>query len=521
MIYHMSEEILINVSPQETRVAVVENGILQEVLIERKNKRGLVGNIFKARVSRVLPGMQSAFIDIGLDRTGFLHISDIIDNEAEMQGSDKVVTTLQNTSIRAVLQEGQNIMVQVIKDPLGTKGARLTTRISIPSRYLVYLPRHPMLAVSQRIENVEERDRLQRIILEHHRNSKKIAVNFDMDIQENIDILDTAGVLNNGGFIIRTAAEGASDVDLQKDIEYLYKLWDETQIAGNDTKTPEILYEDLSLELRTMRDYVHRGVEKVRIDSKTSYENAVNFSVKFLPEFLDRIEHYSAERPLLELYSVEDEIQKSLNSKIQLKSGGHLVIDQTEAMTTIDVNTGAFVGHKTHEETIYKTNLEATQTICRQLRLRNLGGIIVIDFIDMASSEHQRQVLRSLEKHLERDTSKFIISELTSLGLVQLTRKRTRESLEHILCETCPTCDGRGKLKTTETVCYEIFREIIRDSRQFDAEKLLVVASQQVIDMLMDDESINLAELEETLGKPITFQVEPYYSQEQYEIVPL
>lgn len=516
----MSEEILINVSPQETRVAVVENGILQEVLIERNNKRGLVGNIFKARVSRVLPGMQSAFIDIGLDRTGFLHISDIIDHDENLD-SEKIVTNLQSTSIRTVLQEGQDILVQVIKDPIGSKGARLTTRISIPSRYLVYLPDHPMLAVSQRIEDMVERDRLQQVILNYHGNSEKVAVNTDTQSTPEIDVIDFTGILKNGGFIIRTAAEGASDSELHKDIEYLYKLWDETSKAGSKAKSPEILYEDLPLELRTMRDYVHQSIEKVRIDSKESFKSTVNFSRKFLPEFESRIEHYTGDRPLLELYSVEDEIQKSLNRKIQLKSGGHLVIDQTEAMTTIDVNTGAFVGHKTHEETIYKTNLEASQAICRQLRLRNLGGIIIIDFIDMASSEHQRQVLRSLEKHLERDTSKYIISELTSLGLVQLTRKRTRESLEHVLCETCPTCDGRGTLKTTETVCYEIFREIIRESRQFDADKLLVVASQQVVDMLLDDESINLAELEENLGKPITFQVEPYYSQEQYDIVPL
>ncbi|NNE38763.1 MAG: S1 RNA-binding domain-containing protein [Gammaproteobacteria bacterium] len=520
----MSEEILINVSPQETRVAVVENGILQEVLIERKNKRGLVGNIIKARVSRVLPGMQSAFIDIGLERTGFLHISDILDQDEQLD-SDNVIANLQNTSIRAVLQEGQDLMVQVIKDPIGTKGARLTTRISIPSRYLVYLPDHPMLAVSQRIEDVEERNRLQKIILDYHRRTEKQAVNSDAksanDSANDFETIDFNGILNKGGFIIRTAAEGASDIELHKDIEYLYKLWDETSNAEIIARTPKLLYEDLALELRTMRDYVHQGVEKVRIDAKESYDNAVNFSEKFLPEFVTRIEHYTGARPLLELYSVEDEIQKSLNRKIQLKSGGHLVIDQTEAMTTIDVNTGAFVGHKTHEETIYKTNLEASQAICRQLRLRNLGGIIIIDFIDMVSPEHQRQVLRSLEKHLEKDTSKYIISELTSLGLVQLTRKRTRESLEHVLCETCPTCDGRGKLKTTETVCYEIFREIIRESMQFEAEKLLVVASQPVIDMLLDDESINLAELEENLGKPITFQVEPYYSQEQYDIVPL
>jgi ribonuclease G len=515
----MSEEILINISPQETRVAIVDNGILQEVLIERANKRGLVGNIFKAKVSKVLPGMQSAFVDLGLERTGFLHISDIVENYHDVD-NEKLVTNIQNPSIKAVLREGQDILVQVIKDPIGTKGARLTTRIAIPSRYLVYLPDHPMIAISQRIEDQHERERLQRIIIGYHRGIAGKTVNSDTNQDSDYSISETT-VFKNGGFIIRTAAEGISETEICKDIEFLYKLWGSTNQQSANANSPDLVYEDLPLAIRTIRDLLHAQIEKVRIDSSDSYQRALDFIRKFIPEFENRIELYTGDRPILELYSVEDEIQKSLNRKVQLKSGGHLVIDQTEAMTTIDVNTGAFVGHRTHEETIYKTNLEATQVICRQLRIRNLGGIIIIDFIDMVSAEHRRQVLRSLEKHLERDTSKYIISELTSLGLVQLTRKRIRESLEHVLCETCPTCQGRGKLKTAETVCYEIFREVIREVRQFDAEKLLVVASQQVVDMLMDDESINIAELEEFIGKPISFQVEPLYSQEQYDIVPL
>jgi ribonuclease G len=514
----MSEEILINVSPQETRVAIVENGILQEVLIERSSKRGLVGNIFKAKVSRVLPGMQSAFIDIGLERTGFLHISDIAETYNHFD-DDSVVTNIQNASIKAVLQEGQDILVQVIKDPIGSKGARLTTRIAIPSRYLVYLPDHPLLAVSQRIDDQEERERLQKLILDYHASNNQLTVNSDMP--EILDISHHTALLSKGGFIIRTAAESVNESEICKDIEYLYKLWDTTNVLGQNATSPQLLYEDLPLATRTIRDLVYPGIEKIRIDSQESYERAKKFTQIFIPELIDSIELYQGERPIMELYSVEDEIQKSLNRKVPLKSGGHLIIDQTEAMTTIDVNTGAFVGHRTHEETIYKTNLEATQAICRQLRLRNLGGIIIIDFIDMVSAEHQRQVLRSLEKNLEKDTSKYILSELTSLGLVQLTRKRTRESLEHVLCETCPTCQGRGKLKTAETVCYEIFREIVREVRQFEAKKLLVVASQQVVDMLSDEESSNIAELEESIGRPISLQVEPLYSQEQYDIVPL
>jgi len=515
----MSEEILINVSPQETRVAIVENGLLQEVHIERTNKRGLVGNIFKGKVSRVLPGMQSAFIDIGLDRAGFLHVSDIVESHKELESS-KFVSPVQETAINTLLREGQQILVQVTKDPLGSKGARLTTRISLPSRYLVYLPDHTAIAISQRIENTVERERLQQVILDYHMGDTRIAVNSSATNVIMHTAVQQSVLLKNGGFIVRTAAEGVGESELYKDIEYLYKLWDATSRMTRQASTPELIYQDLPLAIRTMRDLAHAGIERIRIDSRDTFERVIQFTREFIPECTDRIEHYIGERPIMDMYSVEDEIQRSLNRRVPLKSGGHIVIDQTEAMTTIDVNTGAFVGHRNHEETIYKTNLEASQVIARQLRLRNLGGIIIIDFIDMKSAEHRRQVLRALEKHLEHDRSRYIFSELTSLGLVQLTRKRTRESLEHILCEPCPACSGRGKVKTAETVCYEIFREIVREVRQFDAQKLLVVASEKVVAMLMDDESANVAELEEFIGKPITLQVEPEYSQEQYDIVP-
>jgi len=512
----MSEEILINVTPQETRVAVVENGILQEVYIERSQKRGLVGNIFKGRVSRVLPGMQAAFIDIGLERTGFLHTSDIqgfMDEVLPAAGEPVAVP-----SIEDALKEDQEILVQVIKDPLGSKGARLTTRLSLPSRYLVFLPDYSNIGISQRIEDECERERLRNIILQYRTGIARLAVGNEDNV-----ILHSAAreseILNRGGFIIRTAAEGAADEEIYRDIEFLHKLWNSTAIRANATSAPAIVYEDLPLFLRTMRDLVHTEIEKVRIDSRDTYQRVMEFSRQFIPEFLGRIEFYSGEHPILDLYSVEDEIQKSLGKKVQLKSGGYLIIDQTEAMTTIDVNTGAFVGHRNLEETIYKTNLEAAQTIARQLRLRNLGGIIIIDFIDMQEQEHRRQVLRALEKHVERDHAKVTTSELTSLGLVQLTRKRTRESLEHILCEPCPTCSGRGSIKTAETVCYEIFREILREVHQYDATKLQVVASQSVVDKLLDDESASVAELEASIGRSITFQVEPLYTQEQYDIV--
>ncbi len=512
----MSEEILINVTPQETRVSVVENGILQEVHIERTQKRGLVGNIFKGRVSRVLPGMQAAFIDIGLERTGFLHSSDIINNNIDNESELNMTTQAQ--PIETIINEGEEILVQVVKDPIGSKGARLTTRLSIPSRYVVFVPDYPAIGISQRIEDEEERERLRNAILSHMSGVENQVLASGNNVVLHNTVTETE-VLKKGGFIVRTAAENIPDEDIFKDIEFLKKIWDSIVVRAKNTFPPSIVYEDLPLVMRTMRDLVHSEIGKVRIDSKETYQRVTEFSKHFIPELLSRIEYYTGSHPILDLYSVEDEIQRSLNRKVSLKSGGYLIIDQTEAMTTIDVNTGAFVGHRNQEETIYKTNLEAAHTIARQLRLRNLGGIIIIDFIDMKDAEHGRQVLRSLEKNIERDHSKTIISELTSLGLVQLTRKRTRESLEHILCEPCPTCDGRASIKTAETVCYEIFREILREVRQFDANKLLVVASQRVVDMLLDDESASVAELEAFIGRPISFQVEPLYTQEQYDIV--
>jgi ribonuclease G len=488
----MSEEILINVTPRETRVAVVEGGVLQEVFIERTNRRGLVGNIYKGRICRVLPGMQAAFVDIGLERTAFLHASDIQATTLANEGEDRKGLE----SITELLSEGQEVLVQVIKDPLGTKGARLTTQITIPSRYLVYLPGMHTLGVSQRIEDEQERTRLREIIKRW-----------------------MAEANNDAGYIIRTATEGATEEQLASDREFLSRLWDSIRQQAQVLPVGSIVYEDLPLVLRTLRDLVAAQVEKLRIDDWDSYQRALEFAQKLVPEIASRITYYAGERPLFDLFGVEDEIQRALQRRVQLKSGGHLVIDQTEAMTTIDVNTGAFVGHRNLEETIFKTNLEAAQVIARQLRLRNLGGIIIIDFIDMSEPEHKRQVLRALEKCLEKDHAKSYICEVSSLGLVEMTRKRTRESLEHVLCEPCPTCNGRGSLKTAETVCYEIFREILREARQFEAEQFLVLASQEVVDRLLDEESTSVAELEEYIGKPIKFQVEALYTQEQFDVV--
>jgi ribonuclease G len=487
----MSEELLINITPQETRIAFVENGVLQEMHIERARKRGLVGNVYRGRVCRVLPGMQAAFVDIGLERTAFLHASDILcENDNNSDSSERCVEQINN-----LLREGQEIVVQVAKDPLGTKGARLTTHISIPSRYLVYMPGSQHVGVSQRIEDETERERLKE------------------------GVRQAAEEVAPGGFIIRTAAEGANNEALEKDVLFLNKLWTEMQERVKGESDTRLIHEDMPLVMRTMRDLADADIEKVRIDSRETFLKVHKFATKFIPGLAGRIEHYSGERPIFDLYGVEDEIQKALGRKVMLKSGGYLIIDQTEAMTTLDVNTGAFVGHRNLEETIFKTNLESAQAIARQLRLRNLGGIIIIDFIDMEDAEHRRQVLRSLEKLLERDHAKTHLSEVSSLGLVQMTRKRTRESLEHILCESCPTCGGRGTLKTPETVCYEIYREIMREARQYDARQLLVLASQEVVDLLLDEESTSVAELEEFIGRPINFQVETLYTQEQFDVV--
>ena len=483
----MSEEILINITPMESRVAVVENGVLQEVHVERTQKRGIVGNIYKGKVVRVLPGMQAAFVDIGLERAAFIHAAEISSREGSAV-----------EPISALVHEGQSLVVQVTKDPIGSKGARLTTQLSIPSRYLVYMPRTAHVGISLKIEDEAERERLKQVVA---------------------DCIAAEGIEETGGFILRTAADGARSEDILADIRYLRRLWLQISSQMESAATPSVIYEDLSLALRTLRDLVNAKIEKIRIDSRETFQKVCQFVDELMPEVADRLEHYPGERPIFDLYGVEDEIQKALERKVLLKSGGYLIIDPTEAMTTVDVNTGGFVGHRTLEETIFKINLEAATAIARQMRLRNLGGIIIIDFIDMEDEEHQRQVLRTLEKQLERDHAKTNIIGITELGLVQMTRKRTRESLTQVLCESCPSCQGRGLQKTAETICYEIFREILREARAYQAEGYRVLANQAVIDRLLDEESGNVADLEAFIGRPIKFQVESTYSQEHYDVV--
>jgi ribonuclease G len=491
----MTAEVLINVGPREVRAALVEEGVLQELMLERSNRRGLISNIYKGRVSRVLPGMQAAFIDIGLERAAFLHASDIVQpSDAENGGHDST-TADQTDEIQALVAEGGEILVQVLKDPLGTKGARLTTFITIPSRYLVFMPKGHGVGISSRIEDEPERLRL-----------RDAALSF----MQPGDI---------GGYIVRTAAEGADPQALRADMIFLQKLWAVLCEKATQSRPGNLVYEDLPLAIRVLRDVVSSGVEKVSVDHDDTHARMQEFARTFMPELAERIERYGGDRPIFDLYGVEEEIQRSLDRKVPLKSGGYIIFDQTEAMTTIDVNTGAYVGHRNLEETIFRTNLEATVAIARQLRLRNLGGIVIIDFIDMQEEEHRRQVRQALEKALENDHAKTHISSVSPLGLVEMTRKRTRESLEHMLCIACPTCEGRGFVKTTETVCYDIFREILRQARQFQFQEMMVLAHQDVIERLLDEESAALAELEVFTRKPIRLQTEALYNQDQYDVV--
>ncbi len=493
----MSEEILINVTPRETRVALVENGMLQELHVERASRRGYVGNIYKGKVNRVMPGMQAAFVEIGLDRAAFLHASDIMRPHLTATGEngDGVPSPVPTTPpISELLRDGQDIVVQVVKDPISTKGARLTTHLSIPSRYLVLLPYSKVLGISTRIEDETERARLKDMLAE---------------------LLGETRV----GYIVRTNAEGQSAESLAEDVAYLGKLWATVQHNIVNARVGERIYEDLNLPLRALRDLMRPSIEKVRVDSRETLERAHLFVRQFMPELAERVEHYAGERPIFDLYGVEDEIQKALRKDVPLKSGGYLIVDQTEAMTTIDVNTGAFLGSRNLEETVFRTNLEAAQATARQLRLRNLGGIIIIDFIDMIDADHQRQVLRQLQKSMARDHAKATVYDMSPLGLVEMTRKRTTESLERLLCEPCPTCSGRGSLKTAETITYEIFREITRAVRQFEAHQTLVLASPKIVSRILEEESVAVAELEEFIGKTIRFQPEEHYSQEQYDVV--
>lgn len=485
----MTEDLLVNITPQETRVALVQQGAVQELHIERSASRGRAGNIYLGRVARVLPGMQSAFIDIGLERAAFLHVADIWEAKAAAGNGAPPLP------IEKLLFDGQAVMVQVIKDPIGTKGARLSTQISIAGRMLVYLPQDPHIGISQRIENEAEREqlraRLQRLLPTDEK----------------------------GGFIIRTMAEEASEADLGMDVSYLRKTWQHIVQQSKTLPAPTLLYEDLSLAQRVLRDFVNDDTTSIQIDSRENFQRLSEFGQIYTPSVLPKLVHYTGERPLFDLYGVEEEIERALGRRVDLKSGGYLIVEQTEAMTTIDVNTGSYVNGRNFDDTIFKTNLEAAHAIARQLRLRNLGGIIILDFIDMENAEHRQAVLAELHKALARDRTKVTVSDFSALGLVEMTRKRTRESLAHVLCEPCPSCQGKGQVKTPRTVAYEILRELLREAKQFNPREFRIMASQVVIDMFLEEESQHLAMLGDFIGKPISLQVESSFPQEQYDII--
>ncbi len=488
-----NQDILINWAPQETRVAVVENGAVQELHIERTLERGLVGNVYLGKVARVLPGMQSAFIDIGLDRAAFLHVADLNPAGGGI-GNGSNGGSAAPLPIERQLFEGQSLSVQVIKDPIGSKGARLSAQVSIAGRMLVFLPHDKHIGVSQKIGSAELREQL----------------------RARLQALAGDG---GGGFILRTNAEEASDGELADDIAYLRKTWAGIRESAHSKPAPSLLHQDLSLAERVLRDLSHDATQTIRIDSVMQFDRLKAFGDTFMPRTAAKLELYRGERPIFDLFNIEEEIVRALARRVDLKSGGTLVIDQTEAMTTVDVNTGGFVGSRNFEDTVFKTNLEAAGAIARQLRLRNLGGMVIVDFIDMAREEHQAAVLSEFRKQLARDRTRVTVSGFSQLGLVEMTRKRTRESLAHMLCEPCPTCEGRGQVKTARSVCYDILREVLREARQFNPKEFRIVASAAVVETLLDEESVHLAGLSEFIGKPISLSTEPSLNPEQYDIV--
>ncbi|KAF1019858.1 MAG: Ribonuclease G [Paracidovorax wautersii] len=507
----MQQDILINWSPQETRVALVENGAVQEIHVERTLERGLVGNIYLGKVARVLPGMQSAFIDIGLERAAFLHVGDVWQRQPDgvhmglarhHQNTGQAAPAL---PIEKQVFEGQSLLVQVIKEPIGTKGARLSTKISLAGRLLVFLPQDDHIGVSQKIpaaQRDELRRRLQALASEHLAPGQ-----------------EAKGATATGGFILRTNAEDSSDAELAEDMRYLRKTWQRVRSAALTLPPASLLHQDLDLLQRVLRDLAGEETQSIRIDSREQFGRLQAFGEEFMPMAVAKLQHYQGERPIFDLYRVDEEIARALGRRVDLKSGGYLIIDQTEALTTVDVNTGGYVGARNFDDTVFKTNLEAAHAIARQLRLRNLGGIIIIDFIDMVRDDHRTAVLAELGKQLAQDRVKTMAGGFSALGLVEMTRKRTRDSLAHMLTEGCPVCQGRGHVKTTRSVAYDILREILREARQFNPREFRIVAAPKVVEIFLDEESQYLASLSDFIGKPISLQSETAMSQEQYDIV--
>jgi ribonuclease G len=499
----MPSEIIVNAGREETRVALLENGLVTEIYIDRKKDRGVAGNIYKARVMKVLPGMQASFVDIGLEKSAFLYVGDVFDSSSEYapmmddEGLELEAETKRKRNhanqIEDLLQEGQEILVQVSKEPISTKGARVTMYISIPGRYLVMMPGISHIGVSRRIEKDEERRRLR----------------------------DIVGRLRkpNTGYIIRTASQGRSEEEFKTDIEFLARLWENIQKKRDRMSAPALMHNELDLVFRVMRDAFTGDVDRMIIDSAEEHQRAKEYVDTYIPQLSRRVKLYDDDEPVFEHYGVEIEISRALGRKVWLKSGGYIIIDQTEALTTIDVNTGRYVGKRTLEDTILKTNLEAVREIAYQLRLRNIGGIIILDFIDMEREDNRRKVYSALQEALSHDKAKTTISHISPLGLIEMTRKRIRESLGRTLCDTCPYCDGRGFIKSSRTVCYEVFREIRKAFTGAEEKKALVTVNSTVADMLYDEERQGVEELEKEFGKKIVIKADPNLHQEQYEVI--
>lgn len=504
----MSVELLVNVTPFETRVARIENGLAEEVYIEREHERGLRGNIYNGRVQRVLPGIQASFVDIGLPRAGFLYAGDIAqpethvaeqeasqeeDEQSDSANSETASVQRQFPDISTLIRENQLLKVQVSKEPIASKGPRLTSLVSLAGRYLVYLPKHDHIGIAHRIEDGEERDRLMALVSE----------------------IKPEGA----GLIVRTVAEGRGAEELKQDLDYLLRLWADIEERLKHAAPASLVHKELNLYLRMMRDFVDVDVEKIHVDSRDAYERMSSFAKRFMPEVADRLFYYPGERPIFDVYGVEEEINRALKRRVELRSGGHLVIDQTEALIAIDVNSGSFTASRTMEETSFKTNLEAVNEIVHQLRLRNLGGIIVVDFIDMQEEENKRRLLEVLKEALSRDHAKTHIVHLSELGLVEMTRKRTRESLGRTLLSVCPHCSATGQVLSETTICHQIFREVVAEARAYPCDRLMVVAHPTIIDRLLGEESDHVSGLEHFLKKEIVLKSDEKLDAERYEIV--
>jgi ribonuclease G len=504
----MSSELIINVTYQETRVALMENGVLAEIYIERNSDQGIVGSIYKGKVVRVLPGMQAAFVDIGLARSAFLHVADIYDDFEEIEslmngqgesgdvpfGTKEEQMNRQNyiPQIEDLLHEGQEILVQVSKEPIGSKGARITSHISLPGRHLVLMPTVNHVGVSRRIENDAERKRL----------------------KEMIGRVKPGGM----GYIARTASEGKSEEELRMDLEFLQKLWNNIQRKKATAPVPGLVHNELSMSLRAIRDLYTHEVERVVIDSQEEYESILEFIETFIPQLRHYITLYDREEPIFDAYGIEEEINRALGKRVWLKSGGYIVIEENEALVAIDVNTGRYVGKRNYEDTILRTNLEAAKEIAYQLRLRNIGGIIIIDFIDMEKEWAQERVLQALKESLKKDRAKTNILRMSELGLVEMTRKRNRESLAGTLGEACPYCDGKGFIKSKYTMCYEVFQEIKREALNNSGGKVIAQVHPDIAELLYDEERGGIEDLEQKLRKKIVVRANPAFHHEEFEV---